>query len=93
MALWPAKDPALAIVRMYILPVSSPMETELKMLQLVNSTLSNNLNINDSFTLFTGRGVMPSVKLALDHVNEHSTILRNYRLHMWWNDTEVCLFA
>ncbi|XP_055587222.1 gamma-aminobutyric acid type B receptor subunit 2 isoform X2 [Uranotaenia lowii] len=34
-----------------------------------------------------GRGVMPSVKLALDHVNEHSTILRNYRLHMWWNDT------
>ncbi|XP_053674223.1 gamma-aminobutyric acid type B receptor subunit 2 [Anopheles nili] len=36
----------------------------------------------------TGRGVMPSVKLALDHVNEHSTILRSYRLHMWWNDTE-----
>ncbi|XP_017778907.1 PREDICTED: gamma-aminobutyric acid type B receptor subunit 2 [Nicrophorus vespilloides] len=35
----------------------------------------------------TGRGVMPSVKLALDHVNEHSSILRNYRLHMWWNDT------
>nr|CAI5851397.1 unnamed protein product [Callosobruchus analis] len=35
----------------------------------------------------TGRGVMPSVKLALDHVNEHSGILRNYRLHMWWNDT------
>ncbi|XP_076255856.1 gamma-aminobutyric acid type B receptor subunit 2 isoform X1 [Rhynchophorus ferrugineus] len=36
---------------------------------------------------FIGRGVMPSVKLALDHVNEHSQILRNYRLHMWWNDT------
>lgn len=35
-----------------------------------------------------GRGVMPSVKLALDHVNEHSSYLRNYRLHMWWNDTE-----
>lgn len=35
-----------------------------------------------------GRGVMPSVKLALDHVNEHATILKNYRLHMWWNDTE-----
>lgn len=32
---------------------------------------------------------MPSVKLALDHVNEHSEILRNYRLHMWWNDTMV----
>ncbi|XP_022836401.1 gamma-aminobutyric acid type B receptor subunit 2-like isoform X3 [Spodoptera litura] len=36
----------------------------------------------------TGRGVMPSVKLALDHVNEHDSVLRNYRLHMWWNDTE-----
>ncbi|XP_026318221.1 gamma-aminobutyric acid type B receptor subunit 2 isoform X3 [Hyposmocoma kahamanoa] len=35
-----------------------------------------------------GRGVMPSVKLALDHVNEHDAVLRNYRLHMWWNDTE-----
>lgn len=32
---------------------------------------------------------MPSVKLALDHVNEHSDILANYRLHMWWNDTQV----
>ncbi|XP_048521722.1 gamma-aminobutyric acid type B receptor subunit 2-like [Dendroctonus ponderosae] len=30
---------------------------------------------------------MPSVKLALDHVNEHSRVLRNHRLHMWWNDT------
>lgn len=37
----------------------------------------------------SGRGVMPSVKLALDHVNEHSDILSNYRLHMWWNDTQV----
>ncbi|CAH2098992.1 unnamed protein product [Euphydryas editha] len=36
----------------------------------------------------TGRGVMPSVKLALDHVNEHDSVLRDYRLHMWWNDTE-----
>ncbi|XP_022907049.1 gamma-aminobutyric acid type B receptor subunit 2 [Onthophagus taurus] len=36
----------------------------------------------------TGRGVMPSVKLALDHVNEASSVLRNYRLHMWWNDTK-----
>ncbi|XP_037951958.1 gamma-aminobutyric acid type B receptor subunit 2-like [Teleopsis dalmanni] len=36
----------------------------------------------------TGRGVMPSVKLALSHVNEHPRILTNYRLHMWWNDTE-----
>lgn len=35
---------------------------------------------------------MPSVKLALDHVNEHSVILKNYRLHMWWNDTMVRRF-
>ncbi|XP_062125166.1 gamma-aminobutyric acid type B receptor subunit 2 isoform X4 [Drosophila sulfurigaster albostrigata] len=37
---------------------------------------------------YTGRGVMPSVKLALGHVNEHPQILTNYRLHMWWNDTQ-----
>lgn len=36
-----------------------------------------------------GRGVMPSVKLAVDHINDSPTVLRNYRLHMWWNDTEV----
>ena len=40
-----------------------------------------------------GRGVMPSVKLALDHINENPAILRNYRLHMWWNDTEVSSLA
>ncbi|XP_044007907.1 gamma-aminobutyric acid type B receptor subunit 2 isoform X2 [Aphidius gifuensis] len=34
-----------------------------------------------------GRGVMPSVKLAVDHVNDNANVLRNYRLHMWWNDT------
>ncbi|KOC70384.1 Gamma-aminobutyric acid type B receptor subunit 2 [Habropoda laboriosa] len=35
-----------------------------------------------------GRGVMPSVKLAVDHINEDRNVLKNYRLHMWWNDTE-----
>ncbi|XP_031786895.1 gamma-aminobutyric acid type B receptor subunit 2 isoform X2 [Nasonia vitripennis] len=35
-----------------------------------------------------GRGVMPSALLAIDHVNENQNILRNYRLHMWWNDTQ-----
>lgn len=38
-----------------------------------------------------GRGVMPAVKLAVEHINEHPTILRDHRLHMWWNDTEVSL--
>lgn len=47
------------------------------------------ISIKNGFPGVLGRGVMPSVKLALDHVNEHSTILRNYRLHMWWNDTMV----
>lgn len=37
----------------------------------------------------TGRGVMPAVKLALEHINDNPTVLRNYRLSMWWNDTEV----
>ena len=36
-----------------------------------------------------GRGVMPAVKLAVDHINENPVVLRNYRLHMWWNDTQV----
>jgi gamma-aminobutyric acid type B receptor len=36
-----------------------------------------------------GRGVMPSVMLAVDHINENPTVLRNYMLHMYWNDTEV----
>lgn len=37
----------------------------------------------------TGRGVKPSVYIALDHVREHSNILTDYALHMWWNDTKV----
>jgi gamma-aminobutyric acid type B receptor len=40
-----------------------------------------------------GRGVMPSVMLAVDHINENPSVLRNYMLHMYWNDTEVgCTF-
>lgn len=64
----------------------------------VENAATGNLNSNIFPLLFThklvflGRGVMPSVKLALDHVNEHSNILSNYRLHMWWNDTEVICF-
>lgn len=40
-----------------------------------------------------GRGVMPAVKLAVDHINENPSVLRNYLLHMWWNDTKVSLFS
>ncbi|GLH10942.1 Uncharacterized protein GBIM_15819 [Gryllus bimaculatus] len=31
---------------------------------------------------------MPSVMLAVDHINESPNVLRNYMLHMYWNDTE-----
>lgn len=41
----------------------------------------------------TGRGVMPAVKLAVEHINDSPTVLRNYRLHMWWNDTQVSSFS
>lgn len=69
-------------------------------IELVIKNVLKNFTIIDSnfntlthiYIIFsTGRGVMPSVKLALSHVNEHPTILINYRLHMWWNDTEVLL--
>ena len=43
----------------------------------------------DSPETRTGRGVMPAVKLAVEHINDSPTVLRNYRLHMWWNDTQV----
>ena len=40
-----------------------------------------------------GHGVMPAVRLAVEHINDSPTILRNYRLHMWWNDTQVSLYC
>ncbi|XP_063854225.1 gamma-aminobutyric acid type B receptor subunit 2-like isoform X1 [Scylla paramamosain] len=35
-----------------------------------------------------GRGVMPALNLAVKHVNDHPTVLRNYKLHVIWNDTQ-----
>ncbi|KAG8222155.1 hypothetical protein J437_LFUL000736 [Ladona fulva] len=40
-----------------------------------------------------GRGVMPAVKLAVDHINDSPDVLRGYRLHVYWNDTQVGSFA
>ena len=40
-----------------------------------------------------GRGVMPAVKLAIKHINQSPNILRGYKLHMYWNDTEVFIVA
>lgn len=36
-----------------------------------------------------GRGVMPAVKLAVEHINDSPDVLHNYRLHIYWIDTEV----
>lgn len=36
-----------------------------------------------------GRGVLPAVELAMEHVNAHPTVLRNFTLEMDWNDTKV----
>ena len=36
-----------------------------------------------------GHGVMPAVRLAIKHINQSPNILRGYKLHMYWNDTEV----
>ncbi len=37
-----------------------------------------------------GHGVMPAVKLAIKHINQSPNILHGYKLHMYWNDTQVC---
>lgn len=36
-----------------------------------------------------GTGVMPAVRLAIKHINKNQDILRGYKLHMYWNDTQV----
>ena len=36
-----------------------------------------------------GHGVMPAVRLAIKHINQSPNILKGYKLHMYWNDTQV----
>ena len=36
-----------------------------------------------------GHGVMPAVRLAIKHINQSPIILNGYKLHMYWNDTQV----
>ena len=42
-----------------------------------------------------GRGVLPAVKLAVQHVNTHLFHERGFKLEMCWEDTKVrqCLFV
>ena len=37
-----------------------------------------------------GRGVLPAVKLAVQHVNTHLFHERGFKLEMCWQDTKVC---
>ena len=36
-----------------------------------------------------GKGVLPAINLALQHVNDDGRVLPNHRLELVWNDTEV----
>lgn len=36
-----------------------------------------------------GRGVLPAVKLAREHINKNSSVLKGYQLEILWNDTAV----
>jgi hypothetical protein len=36
-----------------------------------------------------GRGVLPAVKLAMFHINNDKRILKDYKLHITWNNTQV----
>lgn len=36
-----------------------------------------------------GRGVIPAVELALQHINDSPKVLRGIHLDLVWNDTEV----
>ena len=40
-----------------------------------------------------GRGVLPAVKLAVEHVNTHLFDKRGFKLEMCWEDTKVCQCA
>jgi len=36
-----------------------------------------------------GRGVLPAVKLAMFHINNDKRVLKDYKLHITWNNTQV----
>ena len=41
-----------------------------------------------------GQGVLPAVKLAIEHINNSSKVFKGKTMHMLFNNTEVCnIFA
>jgi len=41
------------------------------------------------FSTSVGRGVLPAVRLAVQHVNTHLFLLKGFELQMYWDDTKV----
>lgn len=41
------------------------------------------------FSTSVGRGVLPAVKLAVQHANTHLFHSRGFELQMYWDDTKV----
>ena len=41
------------------------------------------------FSTSVGRGVLPAVRLAVQHVNSHLFLLKGFELQMYWDDTKV----
>ena len=39
---------------------------------------------------WSSKGVVPAVELALERVNKHSDILKDYHLGIEWKDSKVC---
>ena len=63
---------------------------------LIGGARKRDLYIAGLFTFAThvpesriGRGVMPAVNIAINHINDNPNVLNHHRLHMLWNDTQV----
>jgi gamma-aminobutyric acid type B receptor len=46
--------------------------------------------INIEEEAWSSAGVIPAVELALERVNNHSDILKDYYLDIEWKDSRVC---
>lgn len=48
------------------------------------------VGINIEEEAWSSAGVIPAVELALERVNNHSDILKDYYLDIEWKDSRVC---